>query len=372
MENYRGTHAQINLQAISNNINTLKNRIKEGTKVLLPVKANAYGHGSYEVAAYVENEAIVDMLGVATIEEGLELRQKGINLPILIFGYIMPENDCINAIVQHNITPAIGDLNTAEKINSVAKALGVTHPVHLKVDTGMGRLGCTAKEALPLAQTIGKLDNISIEGVFSHMPVSDVPSHPFNNQQIELFESLHKELRPHVPDDTLFHLANSGAILHYPITTSFNMVRPGILSYGYHPDPNNITLDNITPSMTLMSRILFTKHVKKGTPISYGHTYKLAEDAYVATIACGYGDGYRRSLSNNSWVIINNKEYPVIGRICMDLMMIDCGNDGYNPGTPVTVFSDYRWTAENVAKQAATIPYEITCGISARVPRYYV
>ncbi len=367
--NYRGTWLEIDTEAIKNNLETIHN-ITSNRPILLPVKADAYGHGMIETARFAEKSGLINMFGVASIEEGICLRENGINLPILILSYIIPGDEQINALIKYNLMPTIGDIDTAQRCNLVAGAHNIKIKIHIKTDTGMGRLGCPASESVHTCNIINQLENIFIEGFYTHMPVSDESSNPFNNNQIADYKKITEAVRETLGRKPVLHMANSGAVLYYP-DTFFDMVRPGIISYGYMPDPASPHDKRFKQSMSLFSTIIMMKKVNAGSALSYGHTYKLNKESWIATIPCGYGDGFHRSLSNNALVVINDRKYPVAGRICMDLLLIDCGDDYFDVGTKVEIFGTDDVTVETTALKANTIPYEITCSMALRIARIY-
>jgi alanine racemase len=367
--NYRGTWLEINTEAISNNLKAIKD-ITGNRPILLPVKADAYGHGMTKTARFAEKSGLVSMFGVASIEEGISLRNAGITTPILILSYILPFEDQISALVKFDLMPTIGDIQTAQICNKSSARHNKIMKIHVKVDTGMGRLGCAVADYDSLCGDIVQLKNIFIEGLFTHMPVSDEVDNPFNDIQISEFSTLSQTVCTKLGRRPLIHMANSAAVLFYP-KSYFDMVRPGIISYGYMPDPKLEHDPRLKQSMSLYSKIIMIKHVRKGTSLSYGHTYTTPEDCNIATIPCGYGDGYQRILSNNASVMINHRIYPVVGRICMDLLLVNCGTDFFKIGTDVELFGTNNVTIETVARNAGTIPYEITCTMALRIARIY-
>lgn len=235
----------------------------------------------------------------------------------------------------------------------------------------MGRIGCMPNEALEIGKRISVLPGVILEGIFTHCPVPDDPESEFTRNQINIFKSLIIEFEKNKLDVKYRHMANSAAILNYK-ESMFNMVRPGIMAYGYRPSRNCNSSVKLIPSMTFKSCIVFIKRVKKDTPLSYGLTYKTGSDTNIATIPAGYGDGYSRFLSNKACVIISGKMYWVAGRVCMDQILVDLGNDEYPVGTEVVLFGKDKVTAETIAELIGTIPYEVTCGISKRVQKVYI
>ena len=368
----RKTYTEINLRAIKNNIKTLKEKAGNDKKILLPVKADAYGHGIVEVSRYVEKNNLIDMLGVATLDEGIDLRNSGINLPILVLGLIIPDDESITAIIDNNLTQVVAGIELAAKISDAAKQKGKKARVHLKVDTGMGRIGCKPGEVPEIVKGITSLDSLVLEGICSHFPSADEENTEFTKKQIDVFLKVLKQVQTEGFDIPLKHISNSAGVVCFP-DVALNMIRPGIMSYGYLPSWDMDLQDiHLEPAMTLKSSIVFLKRVSKGVPLCYGLTYTVPEDSNIATIAIGYGDGYSRFLSNRAKVIIKGKTYPVVGRVTMDQMLINLGNDVYPLGEEVILFGADNITVDTVANWIGTISYEVTCSISKRVPRVYI
>jgi alanine racemase len=363
--------AEIDLSALEANLLYVKRLTGAGVKVLLPVKSDAYGHGAAAVSAYVERRGLADMLGVSTPAEGIELREAGIRLPILNLGIILPERDIAAAVVRHDIAQTVADPSLAALLAREARGQGRVARLHLKVDTGMGRIGCAAGEAAEIAWALRGIDGAALEGIYSHFPVSDAPGSGFTRGQIARFREIIDELESRGIRLPFIHMANSGGVLHYP-ESHLALVRPGIMAYGYAPAPDSGAGSELAPVMSLRSVIVFMKRVPAGTPLSYGLTYSPAREANIATVPVGYGDGYSRLLSNRARVVIRGKEYPVAGTVCMDQVLVDLGPDEYPVGEEVTLFGRGRITAGTIARWMGTIPYEVLCGISKRIPRIYV
>lgn len=363
------TIAEVDLDAIKHNITLIKKKLSD-KKILFAVKANGYGHGAVAVSKAIEDEQLIDMLGVATPAEGIELRLAGIQLPILVLGLILPDEEVIASLIEYKLSQTVADTAVIDALARVAQQMNATIPLHLKIDTGMGRIGCKPAEAAELAGHITSRTSLVLEGIFTHLPVSDIPESDFTRQQIAKFKRIIRTIEesgitlPHT------HIANSAAILNDDDPAG-NMVRAGIMAYGYLPSPTCRRSMPIIPAMTLKSRIVFLKRVRKGTHLSYGHTFTTERDATIATIPVGYGDGYNRLLSNKGKVLIREKEYPVVGRVCMDQMLINLGDDHHHLGEEVILFGRETITAETIAEWIGTIPYEVTCSISRRIPRVY-
>ncbi len=364
---YRKTYAEIDINAIKHNLNLIKNIINPGTKVLMAIKADAYGHGAVVIGREVQS--LVDLYGVASIEEGIELRDAGIEIPILVLGITVNNQNSVDALINYDLQQTVADIDDTETINNFASIAGKTGNVHLKVDTGMGRIGCSVNMASQIIEKSLKFEFLKIHGVFSHMPVSDDINNQFNDKQIKIFDNMKKDLLKNF-NIPLYHISNSGAIINYR-NANYDMVRPGVMCYGYKPDPNCGNNLGLIPSMTLKSEIVFIKKVSAGTSVSYGQTYITKSECNLATISVGYGDGYSRALSNKANVIIAGKKYPLAGRVCMDQIVVNLGGDYYPVGTEVILFGKDNITAETIAEWSGTIPYEVTCGISERVPKIF-
>jgi len=364
----RPTRVEIDLCAIKRNLTAI--RARTGTRIMMAIKADAYGHGAGVVGRFVQERNLADMLGVSCIEEGIGLREAGVSLPILIFGLINRSREDCDAVFSHHLIPTLADDSLVDVLVQAARRWNRPITAHVKTDTGMGRLGLSPGESLGLAEKIAATPELIMGGVYTHFPVSDVPGHPFTEEQILKFGAFVQGLKAKGISPGLAHSANSGAILNHP-ESYLDMVRPRILCYGLYPAQEHHDGLTVTPAMTLKTAIMFTKRVKKGTCLSYGLTYQAPQDTNIATIPIGYADGFPRCLSNRARVSIGGKTYPVVGRVCMDQSLVDLGQDLYPDGQEVIVFGREGITAAEVAAWAGTIPYEITCDMSRRVPRTY-
>jgi len=364
------TWAEIDLGAISHNLREIESRVEpNGAKVLAVVKDNAYGHGAVEVARTAAGVP-VHMLGVATVEEAVELRQAGIHLPILVLCCILPEQAA--EIVRHDVTQTVCDLSICESLSKEADHLGKQARIHVKVDTGMGRIGVRYDEAARLVKNIAQLPCLAVEGIFTHFAVAGTDE-VFTNLQLERFNSVISRLDGmgiHIP---LRHAANSAAVLGLPISY-FNMVRPGLMIYGLYPSgsPREIQLK---PALSLKTRVVYLKGVPAGWSISYGRTYITQGPTMVATLAIGYGHGYSRRLSNGGEALIRGARAPIVGTICMDQCLCNVTHiPGVSVGDEAVLIGrqgDEEITTDEVAQRAGTISYEILCAINAKVPRIY-
>lgn len=377
----RATKAIIYLENFRKNISIIKGLIPNKTKVCVPVKADAYGHGSIRIAK--ESEKIgVDFLAVATVDEGVELRKNGITLPILLLSLAIDEE--YKEIIQNNLTPLVFDKEVIESLNNQAKLLNKKINVHLKINTGMGRIGCRIEDAIEIAKIIDTSAYLTLQGVCTHLPVSDSIKKKdisFTKKQIASFKKITDEIRLEGIDPGIIHCAASGGILMYP-EASFDMVRPGIISYGYYPDSSIEKSVEIiqkkkvvfSPVMELQTAIVSIQKILKNESVSYGRTWIAKKDTSVGVIPIGYADGLLRKLNPHLSVLIKNKEYFVVGRICMDQCMILLNDDSSVKRWDVVVLfgPNSTITADTWAKKLKTIPYEITCCINKRVPRLYI
>jgi alanine racemase len=356
--------AEIDLKALSHNLQIV--REKTGNKnILAVVKADAYGHGSEAVSKHLIKNG-VSMLGVAFTHEGIALRETGIKTPILVFF----DRDNADICIEYNLTPVIYDFITAKKINTIAKKLNIVVPVHIKVDTGMGRVGMVPDRALNEISKISRLAYIKPEGIMSHFSDADLQDKDFANSQQDIFNTLIAAMKKEGIAFRFIHMANSAAVLTMP-DAHFNMVRPGIMLYGY----GCCEKEKLRPVMTLKSKIILLKTVPKGTTISYGRTFITKRQSTIATIPVGYADGYSRKLSNNGEVLIKGKRVPVAGRVCMDTIMVDVTDiPDINYKSEVVLIGRQgreQITADDIAEKISTIPYEVLTSVGARVKRVY-
>ncbi len=376
----RGTRVVIHLDNLKRNITLIRERAG-GRAVCASVKADAYGHGAVPVARSCL-EAGARCLAVATVDEAAELRLAGIRAPILLLSPPMPSELSRAALL--DLTLLAGDNELIAAYNAAAEAVSVRATVHLKVDTGMGRAGCRPSDAALLARQAASLPNIRLKGMATHLAVSDsqAPSDTlYTKEQIRRFVSAVDAVRAEGIDPGVVHAAASGGILLHE-DAWFDMVRPGILLYGYAPSWALEGILSFEPVMELESHIVFIKDVKQGESISYGRTWTAPYDTRVATLPIGYGDGLNRLLSNRWSVLIGNRLYPIVGRICMDQCMVDIGMDSpikkYDKAVifggsllQTDISPQNAPTMQNMAALLGTIPYEITCSITRRVPRVF-
>ncbi len=352
------------------NVRAIRQHV-HSAEVMAVVKAEGYGHGAVQVARAALN-AGATLLGVALLEEGIALRRSGITVPILVFGGLF-ENQ-IDSYLAHDLQMTLYDARLAESISQRARALHKTAEVHVKLDTGMGRVGITT-EPIAFLRHVTSLPDISLQGLYTHLATSDEADLSFAHTQLKRFREIVAEAREHNIAPAWIHAANSGAILSLP-ESYFNLVRPGVMMYGYYPSREVKKSIALEPAMRLQTRVLFVKRVPQGAFISYNRTFQTQRESVLATLPIGYADGFLRRFSNNMSVLIRGLKCPVAGRVCMDQIIVDVSAiPDIRAGEEVVLMgrqdeeeiSIYDW-----CEKLETIPYEVTCGISRRVPRVYV
>ena len=369
----RATQAHINLDNLHENINTIKKYVKQGTKLCCAVKADGYGHGAVRVSV-AALKAGASFLAVASISEGIELREAGIVAPILSLS--LPLKDEIPSLIVHSITPLVFDTEFIDQLNDVAISMHRKIPVHLKIDTGMGRVGCSKEEASTLAKKIAISEGLYLEGVCTHLACADSlieDDIAYTKKQINNFSYAVDQIKKEGINPGILHCSNSGAIFLHP-EAHFDMVRPGIVIYGYSSCAKEMGIE-LKPVMEFSSQIVAIKHFKKGDSVSYDRTWVAKEDCDIGVIPAGYADGLLRRLSPGLEVSINGKMYPIVGRICMDQCMVYLGkNYDVKRWDKVIFFGPEKNcnTAEDLANSIETISYEILCGVNKRVPRIYI
>lgn len=370
----RPTWAEIDLDALAHNFHVIKNQVGPDTRILAAVKANAYGHGAIECGRRLES-AGADWFGVALPEEGIELRSAGITRPILCLGGFWPGQEL--ALLEHQLTPVVYRVDLIESLDRAAQNANKIADVHVKIDTGMGRLGVRADTVSEFCDALTRFKNIRVEGLMTHLAAADDEAKQgFTDSQLAKFASAIAAFRERGFEPTLIHAANSAAAFANPGARG-NMVRPGGALYGFTRDvlPANIETPALRPVMSLHSRIVLLKKVPKGEYLGYGCTFQTQRDSLIATIPVGYDDGYRRVLSNKARAIVRGNFAPVVGRVSMDLTLVDVTEvPNVSLDDHVTLLGqdgEASITAEDLGELAETISYEITCGISSRVPRIY-
>jgi alanine racemase len=364
----RPTRIVVDLDALAHNLRRIRAHV--GVPVMGIVKANAYGHGLVPVALHLQAQGI-EQLGVAFLEEGVALRQAGITIPILVLGGIFGPQ--VAQFITHDLEITVSSLDKLHQVEAAAQALGRKAVIHLKIDTGMERIGVHSYSAAPFIEAAVASQWCVLKGIYSHLACADDPQSPMTALQLERFlEACAHTTRIGAPMP-LRHLANSGGVLHFP-DTHLDMVRPGILLYGVLPDPASLAAVDVKPALSLVSQVVYFKVVKAGNPVSYGATWAPAMDTRVVTIPIGYGDGYPRALSSRGEVLIRSRRYQIVGRICMDQFMVDIGGDSaWNEDEVVLIGSqgEAAIPVEALALTAGTIPYEILTGLNQRIPRVY-
>ncbi|MEW6075446.1 MAG: alanine racemase [Candidatus Omnitrophota bacterium] len=366
---YRPTWAEIHLKNLVFNFRRVRRLLAAPAKIMVTVKADAYGHGLIPVSKKLAREK-VDYLGVASIDEGIQLRKAGIRAPILVLGVVLKED--VTPLFVYGLSATVCSQGLAKALNEKARVLKKKIRVHIKVDTGMGRLGVLAKEAFEFVKTISRrYPHVHIEGIFTHFPSADT-DRKFTQRQIASFGRLVKELKNAGISIPLVHAANSMGVIGYR-NSHFTMVRPGLIIYGLYPKEKIGFF--VKPVLSLKTKVVFTKRVPGGYGISYGRTYITRRPTTIATLPIGYGDGYPRNLSNKAEVLLRGKKFRISGRICMDQIMVDVGNTAIKPAEEAVLIGTQRKrhiTTEELASLSGTIPYEIVCGLGSRIPRVYI
>ena len=380
------TWAEIDLSAYAHNITELRRITAKGARLMAVVKANGYGHGAVEVAR-VALERGAEYLGVARINEAVQLRKAGLEAPILIFGYTPP--DQAGTLIKYDLTQTVYSYKAARVLSEYALQKGTKICVHIKADSGMGRLGVLLnsnnnadidnhpqQDTVEAVESISRLSGLTVEGIFTHFTTADDADKSYAKMQIDVFTEFINNLDRNGLELPIKHAANSGALIDLP-ESHLDMVRPGIATYGLYPsnDVNKSRVD-LKPVMTLKSRIIQLKKVPAGFNISYGITYQTKKPTTIATVPVGYADGFNRLLSNRGHMLVHGRKVPIVGRVCMDLTMIDVGSvSDAAVEDEVVIFgpqTNDSITADEIALKLNTINYEIVSTITARVPRVYI
>lgn len=374
MKRYHRVYAEINIDDIISNLIQIKHHVGPNTKVMLVIKADGYGHGAIQISKALNREEI-DYLGVATINEAIALREVGIDLPILVLGFTPEDN--YSDLVKYNITQTIYSENMVEKLAAIAYAMNKVALVHIKIDTGMNRIGLKpSPEMIRYIKNIGDLQGIKIEGIFTHFSKADEGETEFTMNQLRIFEEFLKNLEASGVKPSMIHASNSAGMVDFPVAHQ-DMVRVGIALYGLYPSEEvNHSEIKLTPSLSLKSNIIHLKRIEPGALVSYGGIYKATSPRIIATVPVGYGDGYPRGLSSVGRVIINGEYAPIVGRVCMDMFMVDVTDitDVKNGDQVILIGRDGNKaiTVEEIAKHRGTINYEIICQLGKRIPRVYI
>ena len=367
----RPVWAEVNLDNIKFNLNQVKKNVPEETLIMAVVKADAYGHGVIPVAEAAV-EAGADRLAVALPEEGRDLREAGFELPIQILGEVLPGQ--VSILVNNELIPTISKIETVELLNKLAEEKGITKKVHVKVDTGMGRIGVFPDNAVDFIKEIMSFKNIEVEGLMTHFAKADEEDKEYTYNQWDQFQMVIDRLVEENIEIPIKQAANSATIIDLP-HMALNMVRPGIMMYGLRPSHEVDQDFTLKPALSWKAKIVYLKEVPPGTGISYGATYITEDKAKIATIPMGYADGYSRLLSNKGEVLVNGQRAPIRGRVCMDQFMVEVTHiDDVEIGDEVVLIGkqgDAEFSATEMADIIGTINYEITCDITKRVPRIY-
>jgi alanine racemase len=365
-------YADIDLDIIASNVDALMALTPKGTGAVAVVKADGYGHGDVAVAKAVYDK--VRMYAVATLDEAVNLRENGIDKPILILGFV--NVDEYETLVKNQVTATVFDYETAKQLSETAEKLNMKALCHIKIDTGMRRIGLEPDDSgIDVVKRISNLSNLDMQGIFTHFATSDEADKTKAERQLDRFEKFVGKLSEEGIAFKYVHCANSAAVIDMPQTYK-DMVRLGIAMYGMYPS-NEVDKSRVAlkPALKLMSHVTYVKEVPAGQEVSYGGTFVTGRTTTIATVSVGYGDGYPRSLSSKGYVLINGKKAPIIGRVCMDQMMVDVTDiEGVGRDSLVTLIGrdgDEEITVEEIAALANTFNYEFVCNLNKRIPRNY-
>ncbi len=366
----RPTRIRVDLDALTHNFQAIQRHV--GVPVMGIVKANAYGHGLVPVSLHLQAQGIAQ-LGVAFVEEGLALRRAGLRLPILVLGGIHAPQ--VTRFLAHDLEVTVSSIDKLRQVERAAESIGRKAVIHLKIDTGMERIGVHSESAAGFIEAALASRWCTLKGIYSHLACADDPASPLTGEQLQRFLAACDHFNRIGAPMPLRHLANSGGVLHFP-ETWLDMVRPGIALYGVQPDPASRATLALRPALSLVTRVVYFKVVRAGRTVSYGATWAAATDTRIVTLPIGYGDGYPRSLSSRGEALVRGQRRPIAGRICMDQFMVDLGPQGtaYNGDEAVLIGRQdgQSLSCEAVAAAAGTIPYEILTGLNERIPREYL
>ena len=377
MAHHRATRAEKDLTAFRHNLQNLRKYLDPQTRIMAVVKADAYGHGAVPCARIAVESGAANYLGAGVIEEGIELRENGLNAPILILGSIFPDE--AEDLVRHNLATILCTQPLAQALSKEAEKQDKTVSVHIKVDTGMNRLGISPENLPALLDQVRNLKNLKIEAVSTHFSSADDEDLSVTQAQLEEFQTALTILQKEGVHTPIVHCANTSALFKFP-ESHFNMVRPGLILYGVLPSPSlRPVIDQgenpFQPVMQWKSQIILLKPIAKNQPVSYSGSFTTQRDSLIATLPIGYADGLHRMLSNKMDVLIRGRRAPQVGNICMDMILIDVTDiPDVQAGDGVVIFGrqgDEMISVEELAVKGKTIPYEILCSVSKRVPRIY-
>jgi alanine racemase len=366
----RPSFAEIELAAIAFNLIGIRTKVGAAVRIMAVVKANAYGHGDVAVAGFVEKD-LVDYFGVAFVEEGVTLRKSGIKKPVHVF--TLPVKHQIGLYFDFNLEPTVCSVTEVDLLEGEARKRKQSIAVHLKIETGMNRIGIHPKDLGELVSGLQTSKRVEIKGVYTHFATADQKDKSFTLQQFDHFMAATEALRRHAIYPELVHCANSSAILDLP-QTYCAMVRPGITMYGYYPSFETSKSIPLKPAMSVKTTVSMAKTISSGESVSYGRRFVARKRTNIATLPLGYADGYSRLLTGKGIVLIHGKRFPIVGTICMDQMMVDVGDADVVAGDEAVLIGaqdNQRISCWDLAERIGTIPYEILCGVSARMPRIY-
>lgn len=370
MAGYIRAYAKVNLEAIIHNFNQLRASLEDNVKTMAVVKADAYGHGSIEVAKALQSRA--DYFAVATLSEGIELRDCGISNPILVLGYTSPDE--YDSLLEYSIIPTVYNISEAELLNKVALSKNKTATVHIALDTGMSRIGFFCDESgIEAVEKISRLENIFIEGIFSHYATADCEDKSFTYVQKERFDAFTEKLESLGISIPVKHICNSAATID--LDSHYDLVRLGIALYGIFPSDEVKHELDLIPAMEVISHVIHVKEIMPGTGVGYGQIYTATEKRKIATVSIGYADGFNRCLTGEGYVLIKGKKAPLVGKVCMDQIMVDITDiEDVNVGDRVIILGksgDEEITAEDFGKMANSFAYEVICTFMPRIKRIY-
>jgi alanine racemase len=362
----RPTYLEVNLSQLKTNLEAIRAQVAPA-RVMPMVKANAYGHGMDGVVPFLE--PYVDYIGVALVEEGIHLRELGIRKPILVAGATLAEQ--LPLFAEYDLILTGSSLELLDVAEKVSQSTGSRIRTHLKIDTGMERVGVREYEAESLILKTSAYRHLIVEGIYTHLANAELADRTYSNMQIERFQEVLELYNKHsLPSPGLRHVCNSGGILNLP-DAYFDMVRPGVLFYGVYPGPEVDRTVDVKPALTWRSHVAYAKRTQPGRPLSYGSLWQAEEETGIVTVPCGYADGYFRRMTNRAQVLIRQKKYPQVGRICMDQFMVNVGDDDICVGDEVILLGK-GIAAEDLAQWMGTNEYEVMTNISPRVPRVYL
>ncbi|HXH85400.1 MAG TPA: alanine racemase [Nitrospira sp.] len=365
------TYASINLAALKHNLLQIQGRLAGGCQILAVVKANAYGHGAVEISRALVQQG-VSRLAVASINEGIALREAGVTADIIVMVEFFDEH--VQELLTHRLTPVVTGSRLLPALAKAAEAHDISFPIHIKVDTGMGRLGFSPEDLAALLDALSSWKSLRVEGFMTHLADSDGADPTHTERQLESFRRMLNQIAQRGLSVPFVHAANSAAIIRFP-QAHFSLVRPGIMLYGYHTLPNNVPCPVLKPVLSLRSTVIQIRTINPGDSISYNRTFVAARKSQIAVLPIGYADGYSRRLSNNGAVLIRGRRAPIVGIVCMDMTMVDVTDIGsVQAGEEVTLIGSQGQEAigaDDIASWTDTIPYEVLCAIGPRVPRLY-